>query len=274
MKLHPGPAISSILALGLTWQAATCRADVLDWNNITYAPSAAAAQSQSAAFASANGSNSVRIQFTLTNSTFAAAGNVNNQAYQFPISASYSQSAAYTSGGGANTQKSLQIGANFSSNSPTVTSSMLVTLFFAQPVVSTTFNFFDVDTNASGNAGYIDKVSGIQGSVNGGTAVIPTVTTTGSTNDTASGNTITGTGNSAQNVSTSNATVTFDSSTPINQLSFVYGDNFTGTNHAAIQIVALSNINFTNSVPEPGTLAMLGLGVFGAAVVTLRRRQS
>lgn len=274
MNLHPRHAAWAVLTLGLTLHTVSARADVFDWNNITYAPTAAQAQTPISLGNSANGSNSATIRFTLNSgATFGASGTNASGAFQYPISASYSQNTSYASGGGANAQKFLQIGGNLSGNTPTVTQSLLVSILFAQPVVSATFSFFDVDTNAANATTFFtDRVSAIQGSFNGGTAVIPTVTNTGSTTDSVSGNVVTGTGTNAQNAAGSNALVTFDSTTPITQLTFVYGDAYTGANHATTQVVALSNLTFT-TVPEPGTVALLTLGMFGVGTAALRRRR-
>lgn len=278
MKPHAQIFTLAACTLGLTVAAVTSRADVFNWNSITYAPTSAQATAAGGISLgnSSNGTNSARIQFTLNNgATFIPAGNsTDGTAYRFPISASYSQNnTAYASGGGADAQKSLQIGANFSGNTTANQQSFTVTITFAQPVVSVNFSFFDVDTNTStATTFYTDRVSAIQGNLNGGTAVIPTVTNTGSTTNTVSGNVITATANNPANSAGGNATVTFSSTSAINQLSFVYGDNYTSSNHSITQAIALSNITFTNQVPEPGTLAMLSLGVFGAAGVVLRRR--
>ena len=275
MKLHPRSSALAAFVLGLTLHAASARADVFDWNNFTYAPANAAAAATTTALGnSTNGSNSLSVKMVLSTGAAFYTG------VQSPASGSYSGSNVYASGGGADTQKSLQVAVNFANNTQFVT----VTLTFAKPVVSAAFSFFDVDSGtitANGVAGgYIDQIRGIQGTTASGATVNPVSLTAGADN-TVSGNSamsnsnnpIDATYTNAQNASGGNVAVAFDSSTPITQLTYVYGDVVpTGANHSVVQITALSNINFTNAVPEPGTTAMLTLGIFGAGVVAFRRR--
>ena len=268
-----------ILALACVWQPASSRADVFDWNNVNYKPATTSTGAPLTVLSnSALTTNTLSIQIGLNNgATFlttpaspVAGSNATNPTP--PTGSDNTFNANYAVGGQATTHKALQLGADFATN----TQYMLVTIFFAKPVTSVTFSVFDVDTpTAAQTTQYADQVRAIQGvSSANGTTVTPVSLTNVSNTYTSvdSATQVTGKANSDQTANTANATATFSSSTPISQFSFVYGDGYTGTTaHATQQLIALGNISFT-TVPEPGTLAMLGLGVFGAAGIAFRRR--
>ena len=280
MKLHVRSSALATLTLGLILSTLSSKAEVFDWNNVSYKPTTTAAgAAQQTLPNSAVTDNTLSLSITLNNgATFlgtTAPSPVSGSNTTNTANADNTFNANYAVGGQATTQKALQLGADFATN----TQYMLVTILFAKPVTAVSFSFFDIDTPATNQTTqYVDQVRGIQAlNSNNGTTVTPvSLTNVNNTYNTVDSATqVTGKFISPQTDNTANATATFSSSTPISQFSFVYGDAYTGTTaHATGQLIALGNITFTNAVPEPGTVAMLGLGVFGAGLVAFRRRRA
>ena len=285
MKLHSRPAALAALALGLTVHSASSQAEIFDWNNVSYKPviTSTGAALQNLAN-SAVTDNTLSLSIDLKNGatfsgTTAAPSPASGSYATNPNNADNTFSTTYQAGGLATTQKALQISAGFGSS----TQYMLVTILFAKPVTAVTFSFFDIDTPNSATTiatanQYTDQIRAIQGTdYNTGDSVTPVSLTNASNTYTSvdSATQVTGKISSAPTDGNANATVTFSSSTPLSQFSFVYGDAYTGAvAHATSQRMALGNITFTNAVvPEPGTTAMLGLGLFGAGALALRRRR-
>ena len=268
MKLHPRLAAVSALVFSLSFHAASSsRASVFDWNNFTYSGATVTPTDKNTLGTSTDGTNTLSLQYTLNNTaTFSTAATS-------PIAASNTTNTTYyTDGGNSTTQKYLQTVADFANN----TQNMTITLFFAKPVVGLSFTIFDVDSNTAGT--YQDDVSAIMGlNVNGSSVNPQSLANIG----TGATNTIVGTteikavsgSSAAQNSNNGNATVTFDSTAQITQISFTYGDVAPNTNHSNVQLIGLSNLTFAD-VPEPGTLNVLGLGTAGlGALAWLRRRK-
>lgn len=271
MPSRPLCSILAAFATGLCLQAVPSHGEVFDWNNVTYAPTTAQATTTTNLTNTAITDNSLSLKFTLNGAaTFQPASTV-----QSPNSASNSQNTTYYSSGGlATTQKSLQMVVDFTSNAD----STLVNIFFAKPVVSLSFSLFDVDSGTvTGSGAYQDRISAIQGLSTAGGTVTPSSLTnigTGATNTIDSGTQATAISQSsaAQASNNGNINVAFSSTTPITQISFLYGDVVaTGTAHSNVQLIALSNLTFT-TVPEPGTTALLATGVMVAGVIAFRHR--
>ena len=236
--------------------------------------------------ATVNG-NTVSIQFG-NGSYFANPTNNPSAPVQSPNVGTYSggtqsatANAVYADGGNTG-HNALQIVADFANGSGNSNGgSIPVTLFFSKPVVNVSFTFFDVDLGNFGSpsAPYQDLINNIYGlsSANGAHVYPPTLTPTSATPSaavTGAGTinaAITATANNAQNGANGNVLVSFDSTTPISQFTFTYGDVLTSGAHSTLQIIGVSNVNFT-SVPEPGTLVWAGLGAVGAVVMARRRR--
>ena len=268
------------LTLGLVAWAASSRADVFSWNNITYAPTPTVATQQTS-LGAGGGTNSVSIQFAL-NSGATFLTNV-----QSPTVSNYNANNTYYASGGATNpaENFLQIAADLVSSTGGI-GSITVNLFFAKPVTSLSFSFFDVDINAAANntsGAYADQITNIYGTTTSNAKVYLGTNSNTLTPGTANG--LTGTAgtatygvlasaNNVNNLAAANAAVSFTSATPFTELTYTYGDGYVGSGtHGAAQITALSDLNFT-TVPEPGTLAMLSLGAFGAGLIAFRQRRA
>lgn len=277
MKFRLRFSTFSALTLGLALYAAPARADVFSWSNITYAPAAPVAPATQNALTdlgSGGGTNDIKVQMTLNS------GAQFITAVASPTTSTYNTNTTYYTGGGGNgDQKFLQIGGNMVAGGNI--GSITVTIFFAKPVINCQFTFFDVDTNATGGNPYADKISNIVGvgtDANKSAVYLSTLQSSGSTPT----NTVSGSGatfqalanaNNNNGLNNGNVTATFGN-TPISQFSYTYGDGLTAVSgHGTAQITALSDLTFSyQAVPEPGTMAMMAFGVFGAAGVAFRRR--
>ncbi len=263
---------------GLILGAGSLRADTFDWNNITYSPGGAAATTATPTYTgrpagspnSTGSTNTLSLNIVLTNGATFSTGATS------PISASYDDNNTYyTSGGGATSQRSLQLVADFAN----ATQYIKVTVVFAKPVTNVSFNFFDVDSGTVNNGQYQDQIRTVQGlGTNGTTLYDATFSNTNSTTNTvdnaahtATAIAVSGTSSAASNSGAGNVAASFGNN-QITQFSFIYGDAIPGTTaHSAVQLIGFSNITFTN-VPEPGTLALVGLGLAGAAGLAIRRK--
>ncbi len=228
MPFHSRFLFLSALGFGLISQAAFVQAETFNWTNITYAPTPTVATSATPqTLGSGGSSNTLSIQFGLNN------GATFQDGPQSPAVDSYSTNGSYASGGNADTARFLQIGADMVNGTGGI-GSITVNLFFAKPVTSLTFSFFDVDTQATGSAPFTDQIRGIQATSAAGPVVYPTTVTNGgpTSANTVAGSgstyTITAASNNPNNLAGGNATVTFSSVTPITELTFVYGDNLHG----------------------------------------------
>ena len=264
MKLHARFSILTALVLGTAHLASAAQTEIFDWNNITYAPTPAQATAGTTLTDTAITDNTLSLQYALNG------GATFSTVVQSPASASNSASTNVYATSGNAAQNSLQTVVDFASSAQSTT----ITLTFSQFVANASFKLFDVDAGSVNGGGYLDVISSIQGvTFQGAPAYAATVT--GSADNVVSGTgstfQISGTGNNPQTSSLGDATITFGS-IPLKSISFVYGDNYTAGTHSAIQITALGNITVT-TVPEPGTLALVGLGIAGAATVASRRCQ-
>ena len=280
MRLSSRFSTLATTGLSLILGSASIHADTFSWNNITYAPTPTAAQ-QTTILGAGGGGNSLSIQFALNNgATFLPTATV-----QSPAVSNYNVNNTYYTSGGATNQAEnfLQIGSDLV-NSTNGIGSITVNLFFAKPVTNLSFSFFDVDINAAAQnttAAYADQINNIYGTTASGAKVY--LGTNGLTPGTANG--VIGTAgtatygvlasaNNVNNLAGGNATATFASVTPVTELSYTYGDGYTGTGtHGAAQITGLSDLTF-NTVPEPGSVAMMVLGGVGAGFVAFRRRRA
>ena len=282
-RLLSGAFLACLTVGGL----ANAQADILglDWAHLSAAYQTGAANATTTQNFTV-GSNTLSTVFAVETTS----GTAGNFAFNSPINATYGSTApnttTYTNGGTTDGELALQIGIALTDSTA---QDMKFTINFSQAVYGATFRLFDLDANLTGT-GFVDQVRNIFGN-NGGATVLPTLTGSASNqvgsdaNNATAGylNSVTGTANSAQNAGNGNVTVTFDSNTPITSISFVYGDNSKAALGAVApttpssQIVALSNVYWSTvagqSVPEPGTLATIGLGLAGMSAVVLRRRR-
>ena len=191
----------------------------------------------------------------------------------------------YTTGGINDGELALQIGIAVPD---TTTEGVVFTINFTQAVYGVTFKLFDVDYTSGS---FTDQVRNILG-VNGATTVLPTLTgsadnVVGSDADNAAAgfsNSVTGNANNAQTSANGNVTVAFSNTVPITSVSFVYGDNSNSSlgplapASTSLQIIGVGNIAWADgpgeTVPEPGTLGVTGLGLASMLVMALRRRRN
>ena len=275
MRLSLPFSTLAIAGFGLILGPASVQADSFSWANITYAPTPTVA-AQTTSLGAGGGTNMLSIQFALNNgATFLPTATV-----QSPTVDSYNtNNTYYASGGNSATEKYLQVGVNMV-NSTNGIGSVTVNLFFAKPITNAQFSFFDVDINSANATGqYVDQIRSIVGTaVNGSPVYLSSLTgsadnTVSGTTSTASAYAVTANANNVNNLAAANATATFGA-TPITEISYTYGDAYTGTGtHGTAQITALSDFTFT-TVPEPGTTAMMALGAIGAGLIAFRRRRA
>ena len=278
--------LSSAALLGGLFAAAlpSARADILalDWAHLSAAYQSGAANSGTTQNFTV-GSNTVSTVFGVVGNTTAS----NVFILSTPTVATYGSTApnttSYANGGVSDGTLALQIGIAVPD---TTTEGIQFTINFSQAVYGATFKLFDVDYS-SGN--FTDQIRNILG-VSGATTVLPTLTGSSANsvgtaaNNTADGfsNSVTGNAGNNQNVGNGNVTVTFANDVPVTSISFIYGDNYNsnlGTVAPAAtttQLVALSNVQWSTvsgvSVPEPHTLATIGIGLASMSAVVLRRR--
>ena len=176
MKLHVCFSILTVLGLGSTCLASSSRAEVFDWNSITYAPTPAQATTKTALTDTAITDNTLSFQYTLNG------GATFSTAVTSPTSASNNDNANYYATSGVATQRSLQTVVDYASSSQSVTE----TLFFANPVTNATFKLFDVDSGTVGGGGYLDIIKSITGTGFQGGTIYP-ATVTGSTDNSVTG---------------------------------------------------------------------------------------
>ena len=278
------PGICTFL-VAAALQPSTSRADVLalDWAHLSAAYQSGAANSGTTQNFTV-GSNTVSTVFGVVGSTTAS----NIFILSTPTVATYGSTApnttTFANGGVTDGTLALQIGIAVPD---TTTEGIQFTINFSQAVYGATFTLFDVDYT-SGR--FTDQIRNILG-VNGATTVLPTIYGTSSNsvgsdaNNAADGfsNSVTGTASNAQNAGNGNVNVVFANNVPITSISFIYGDNYNSNlgpvapASTTTQLIALSNVQWSTvsgvSVPEPGTLATIGLGLATMSAVALRRRR-
>ncbi len=282
-RLLPGALLAFLISSVLS----TTRADILglDWAHLSAAYQSGAANATTAQSFTV-GSNTLSTVFA-TETTSGTAGGF---AFNSPVVGTYGRTApnttTYSNGGTTDGELALQIGIALTDSTA---QDMKFTINFSQAVYGATFRLFDLDANTT-STGFVDQVRNIFGT-NGGATVLPMLTGSASNqvgsdaNNLTAGylNSVTGTANANQNTGDGNVTVTFDSATPITSISFVYGDNTVAALGAvapaspSTEIIALSNVYWSTvsgqSVPEPGTLATIGLGLAGMVGVVLRQKR-
>ena len=276
------PSVCTFLAVALS--PSSSRADILalDWAHLSAAYQSGAANSGTTQSFTV-GSNTVGTVFGVVGNTTAS----NIFILSTPLVGTYGTTApntSYANGGVSDGTLALQIGIAVPD---TTTEGVQFTINFSQAVYGATFQLFDVDYS-SGK--FTDQLRNILG-VSGATTVLPTLTGSASNsvgtdaNNATDGfsNSVTGTAGNAQNAGNGNVTVTFANNVPVTSISFIYGDNY-NSNLGAVapaatttQLIALSNVQWSTvsgvSVPEPGTLATVGLGLATMSAVVLRRRR-
>ncbi len=283
------PSIHSIAAtLALAFAlVAPARSQTLVWNNVTDWAAGTTNKTETAA-------NGNQLHFTFANSL--TGDTVSHYVQNSPAVTNFAASNLVADGGTG--QKVLYTAVNFDPTTGTNAmagnvESVTITVTLSQPTTALSFNIYDIDASAATNPTYVDQVRNILASSNGTTYNIqPTISATAADNTvyiqsrdggayTADNsatiiNAITGTAsNTPQNNAGANRTILFTSATPITSFEFTYGNNTVtqlgnvAPNDPSIQIIGIGDV----AVPEPGTLAVVGLGMAGAASAMFRRRR-
>ena len=278
-RFPAGAVVAALAALSLP----SVRADILalDWSHLSAAYQSGAAN--------AGTTQNFTVGSNTVSTVFGYQGTANSSVFvestpTVATNGSGSPANVYTTGGITDGELALQIGIAI----PDTTSQGVVfTINFSQAVYGVTFKLFDVDYTSGS---FADQVRNILG-VSGANTVLPTLTASADNavgsdaNNAAAGysNSVTGNANNAQTSANGNVTVAFSNTVPITSVSFVYGDNTTSSlgplapASTSLQIIGVGNIawatNPGETVPEPGTLGMAGLGLASMMAVVLRRRR-
>lgn len=282
MKISLHFVVSGLALLAGLSCSHPAKADTVNWAAISYAPNAATAI-QKTQVGRVNGTN---ISVLFSNNTYDSTFVQSPGTGSYAATTSGNTNAVYANGGNA-ANYGLQLVTNFSTSTNAGSSgsfisgaSDTVTVFFSKPVLNVSFTFYDIDQGTLSGGVYTDFVSNIFGMGTGGATIAPISLTPSNIDNklVTTANIATtgflGTGSANQNVSDGNATVVFDSTHPITQFSYTYGDTATaGSTHSPLQIIALGNVGYTVA-PEPSTWAMLGLGAAAAAAAAYRKRRN
>jgi hypothetical protein len=275
------------LALAAFLAALPAHAVVLDWDNSTvdwpFTGNATRTFSSSFDVDPANPGNDITITISgatgnITNDNSPAAGYIPPPGFPSSYVTSPDDHNGAAGGFGGGNETGLYLFVNFINN--TAGANLTVTITFSANytygVTGVSFPITDVDYVAGS---YTDQIRNLTGSYYGTPVANATLTAlSNSTVNVAIANsgtanaTATGTG-ATDDIAEgfSNINVNFGS-TPVNQVSFVWGSGSTAPANPGNQLIALYDISFTAAVPEPSTFAAAAI-LLCAALCARRRFQ-
>lgn len=266
-------ALKVVLLILLTLIPSTSKAVVLDWSSISSLSwtVSGGVYTTSFNFDSTNPGNDVTITISGDTSGFLSSSPYNSPGVSSVIT-----------GGQGSSEDSLLLAFNWGSRNNDVT----VTFHFnyTDGIKNVEFALFDIDRldNNTADSGFRDYISNINGSYNGGSNIIPTITVEDSSytsvvNAGKSTQGIRGEDSAADNSANGNAYISFGTNV-IDEISFNYG-NWTGSGGKAPsnpgqQGIGVYDFSFDKNpkVPEVGTtVAAVTLCVFVAITGYFRR---